>query len=214
VLRSRLSIIPQEPVLFAGTLRFNLDPEGRASDARLYQALECVHLKQHVLSLHDGLDALVSDGGENWSVGQRQLICLARAVLRGSTVLVCDESTASLDLETDRLMQQMLRTDTFARSTIITIAHRLGTIMVRLIGYYDRAAAWCGTPSHLIPAQDYDRVAVVDDGRIVEVGKPSVLLANPAGYLTALVDETGPAMASYLRSVANGELDAASGGAM
>lgn len=104
-LRSRLTIIPQDPVLFSGSLRLNLDPFGQKSDDDVWRALELAHLKSFVKGLTAGLNHEISEGGENLSVGQRQLICLARALLRKTKVLILDEATAAVDLETDDLIQ-------------------------------------------------------------------------------------------------------------
>lgn len=105
MLRSRLTIIPQDPVLFSGSLRINLDPFEVKSDDEIWKALELSHLKTFVKSLPAGLNHEISEGGENLSVGQRQLVCLARALLRKTKVLVLDEATAAVDLETDDLIQ-------------------------------------------------------------------------------------------------------------
>lgn len=127
-LRSQLTIIPQDPVLFSGSIRQNLDPFDEHDDASVWMALERSHLKAHIQAQPDGLASPVSEGGENFSVGQRQLVCLARALLRRSKVLVLDEATAAIDLETDNLVQTAIRRE-FADCTVITIAHRLNTIM-------------------------------------------------------------------------------------
>ncbi|KAG0344249.1 Multidrug resistance-associated protein 4, partial [Gamsiella multidivaricata] len=107
--RSRFSIIPQDPVLFAGTIRFNLDPLGTRPDVDLWQALEDSYLKEYVSAMEGGLNAMVLEGGGNFSVGRRQLICLARALLRKTSLLVLDEATAAIDLETDALVQAIIR---------------------------------------------------------------------------------------------------------
>jgi ABC-type multidrug transport system fused ATPase/permease subunit len=157
-LRSRVTIVPQEPVLFAGTLRFNLDPPGLHSDQELWTALEKVGLKGIVAHLQDQLEYSVRDLGENFSIGQRQLFCLARAILRRSKIVLMDEATASMDVETDAMIQHSMRED-FRGCTIITIAHRLGTI------------------------RGYDRIVILDAGKIVEVGPPDDLLRDSSSRL-------------------------------
>jgi len=152
-LRSRLTIIPQDPVLFSGTLRLNLDPFDTHTDDELWKILELSHLKNFVSGLDEGLLHPVSEGGENLSVGQRQLVCLARALLRKSKILVLDEATAAVDLETDELIQQTIRRE-FADRTVFTIAHRLNTIM------------------------DYTRIMVLDKGFMMEFDTPQALLAQ------------------------------------
>ncbi|XP_028899889.2 multidrug resistance-associated protein 1 isoform X3 [Zeugodacus cucurbitae] len=154
MLRSRLTIIPQDPVLFSGTLRINLDPFEVKSDDELWKALELSHLKTFVKTLPAGLNHEISEGGENLSVGQRQLVCLARALLRKTKVLVLDEATAAVDLETDDLIQKTIRSE-FKECTVLTIAHRLNTIM------------------------DSDKVIVLDKGVVTEFASPAQLLENP-----------------------------------
>lgn len=148
VLRSKLSIIPQDPVLFTGTIRQNVDPTETYGDDEIWRAIEMAHLSSFLRTLPNGLDHQVSEAGSNFSVGQRQLFCLARTLLRRSKILVLDEATAAVDVETDNLIQQTIRRE-FKDSTIITIAHRLETI------------------------QDYDRVAVMDHGSLVELDTPN-----------------------------------------
>ncbi|KAL5281110.1 ABCC2.2 family protein [Megaselia abdita] len=152
-LRSRLTIIPQDPVLFSGSLRMNLDPFEMKTDEELWNILELAHLKTFVKSLTAGLNHEITEGGDNLSVGQRQLVCLARALLRKTKVLILDEATAAVDLETDDLIQKTIRTE-FKECTILTIAHRLNTIM------------------------DSDRVIVMDKGEIIEFASPNDLLQN------------------------------------
>lgn len=152
-LRSKLTIIPQEPVLFSGTLRMNLDPFGKYSDDEVWKALELSHLKKFVSNQTAKLNLECSEGGENLSVGQRQLVCLARALLRKTRILILDEATAAVDLETDDLIQSTIRTQ-FEDCTVFTIAHRLNTIM------------------------DYTRVLVLDKGKIAEFDTPTNLIGQ------------------------------------
>ncbi|KAG2462234.1 AB1C protein, partial [Polypterus senegalus] len=168
-LRRHLTIIPQDPVLFSGTLRMNLDPFNNFSDEELWRALEQSHLKEYVEGLQQGLNHEVTEGGENLSVGQRQLVCLARALLRKSKILILDEATAAVDLETDNLIQSTIRTQ-FSHCTVLTIAHRLHTVM------------------------DSSRVMVLDKGRIAEFDSPSVLLQR-RGHFYSMAQEAGLATA-------------------
>ncbi len=164
-LRSKLTIIPQDPVLFTGDLRFNLDPLGRHQDEEIWRSLELAHLKNHVVqNMPDGLGSQVSEGGSNFSVGQRQLICLARALLRKTKILVLDEATAAIDQETDELIQDTIRNE-FSDCTVLTIAHRLNTIM------------------------DYDRVAVFKAGQLDEIDNPVKLLKTEGSSFKALASD-------------------------
>ncbi|KAM9320370.1 multidrug resistance-associated protein 1-like [Gastrophryne carolinensis] len=164
-LRSKLNIIPQDPVLFSGTLRMNLDPLQKHSDAELWGALDMCHLKDFVQSLPKKLYHDTSEGGENLSVGQRQLICLARALLRKTKILVLDEATASIDMETDSVVQSTIR-QAFADCTVLTIAHRLHTVL------------------------DSERVLVLDSGRVVEFDEPQRLIQKK-GVFSKMVAEAG-----------------------
>jgi ABC-type multidrug transport system fused ATPase/permease subunit len=128
VLRKKLGIIPQDPVMFSASVRFNLDPFQQFSDEEIWKVLENTNIQEHVLSLPKKLDEEVSEGGDNFSAGQRQLICIARAILRKPKILVLDEATASIDNETDNLIQVMIRKQ-FLECTVLTIAHRLNTII-------------------------------------------------------------------------------------
>jgi len=165
-LRSRLTIIPQDPFLFSASMRVNLDPFEIYSDKQMWEALELAHLKSFIASLPGGLNFEVNEGGENLSVGQRQLVCLARAVLRKTKVLVLDEATAAVDLETDELIQRTIR-EQFADCTVITIAHRLNTIL------------------------DSSRVIVLDQGKIKEFDTPANLMNNRGTQFYSMVKDAG-----------------------
>ncbi|KAL1369219.1 hypothetical protein HN51_023337 [Arachis hypogaea] len=162
-LRSRFGIIPQEPVLFEGTVRSNIDPTGQYTDEEIWKSLDRCQLKEAVASKPEKLESLVVDNGDNWSVGQRQLLCLGRVMLKQSRLLFMDEATASVDSQTDAVIQKIIRED-FAARTIISIAHRIPTVM------------------------DCDRVLVVDAGLAKEFDTPSNLIQRPSLF-GALVQE-------------------------
>uniref|UniRef100_A0ACD5YCW2 Uncharacterized protein n=1 Tax=Avena sativa TaxID=4498 RepID=A0ACD5YCW2_AVESA len=162
-LRSRFGIIPQEPVLFEGTIRSNIDPLEKYSDEEIWQALDRCQLKEAVVSKPEKLEASVVDNGENWSMGQRQLLCLGRVMLKRSRILFMDEATASVDSQTDAVIQRIIRED-FAACTVITIAHRIPTVM------------------------DCDRVLVIDAGLAKEFDRPVNLIERPSLF-GALVQE-------------------------
>ncbi|EEY63119.1 ATP-binding Cassette (ABC) Superfamily [Phytophthora infestans T30-4] len=129
-LRSKLSIIPRDPMLFSGSLRLNLNPHADKSDTELWEALRKVHLHGSVSTWGKGLDFEVAEKGDNLSVGQRQLLCIARALIRDSKVIVMDEATANVDQESDKVIQQTMR-ERFGGGgqTVLCIAHRIDTIM-------------------------------------------------------------------------------------
>ncbi|EKD20282.1 uncharacterized protein L3040_007291 [Drepanopeziza brunnea f. sp. 'multigermtubi'] len=165
-LRRRLAIIPQDAALFEGTIRDNLDPGHVHDDTELWSVLEHARLKEHVSSMNGGLEAKIQEGGSNLSQGQRQLVSLARALLTPSNILILDEATAAVDVETDALLQTTLRSPLFSKRTIITIAHRINTIL------------------------DSDRIVVLDKGRVEEFGTPAELL-ELRGSFWRLVKEAG-----------------------
>lgn len=164
-LRSAVSIIPQEPVLFTGTIRHNLDPFDHHQDPVIWAALKSVGLRKLIARMDGGLEAQVVEGGHNFSVGQRQLVCLARAILRRNRILVLDEATANVDPETDSFIQTTIR-EKFKECTVLTIAHRLQTIM------------------------DSDRVLVLESAQVREFDEPFVLLQRD-GYLAHMVATAG-----------------------
>merc|ERR1711871_1531614 len=161
VLRSKLGIIPQDPVMFAATVRFNLDPLNIYTDEEIWAVLDKVDMKKVIQSLPEMLEDKVSEGGDNFSAGQRQLICIARALLRNPKILVLDEATASIDNETDNMIQSMIRSS-FKESTLLTIAHRLHTII------------------------DADKIMVMDNGKVAEIDSPGSLLKIENGIFKAL----------------------------
>ncbi|KZT52688.1 glycoside hydrolase family 43 protein [Calocera cornea HHB12733] len=165
-LRSRLSIIPQDPQLFEGSVRQNLDPEGLYDDSRIWSALESVQLIEFISQMEGKLDARISEGGSNMSIGQRQLVCLARALLKDTRILVMDEATAAVDVESDEHIQRVIRQE-FATRTILTIAHRLNTVM------------------------DSTRILVMKEGQVAEFAPPQELLKKEDSLFYGLAKEAG-----------------------
>ncbi|KAI0068093.1 P-loop containing nucleoside triphosphate hydrolase protein, partial [Artomyces pyxidatus] len=175
-LRSNITIIPQMPELLSGTLRDNLDPFGQYEDATLNGALRAAGLFSLQTDNEDNritLDTDISSGGGNLSVGQRQILALGRAIVRGSKLLILDEATSAIDYETDTIIQSSLRHELKGDVTVLTVAHRLQTIM------------------------DADKIMVLEAGRMVEFDKPSELLKKPDGRLRSLVDESDDKDALY-----------------
>ena len=162
-LRSRIGIIPQNPTLFSGTIRSNLDPFNNYEDAAIWDAIDKCGLKNVVKSMEDGLDSKVAEYGENLSQGQRQLLCLGRVLLTHCKILLLDEATSSVDFETDEMIQKALR-EAFTDTTILTIAHRVNTIM------------------------DSDIILVLDKGVVCENGAPDELLKIEDGEFKRIVD--------------------------
>ncbi|KAG1695175.1 hypothetical protein DVH05_020816 [Phytophthora capsici] len=165
-LRSNLSIIPQSPVLFKGSLRGYMDPFDEFSDAEIWSALEKVDMKTQVSALEGQLTYELSENGENFSVGERQMLCMGRALLTRSRIVVMDEATASIDHATEKKLQRMINED-FQDATVLTIAHRLGTVL------------------------DSDRIMVLSDGRVVEFDNPQELVKNTNGVFRELAKEGG-----------------------
>ncbi|KAH7925973.1 P-loop containing nucleoside triphosphate hydrolase protein [Leucogyrophana mollusca] len=192
-LRSKLTIIPQDPTILSGTLRSTLDVFDEYEDAEIHESLRRVHLTPSFDSASStpteeepdnvnanvfrNLESPVSEGGENFSTGEKQLLCMARAILKRSKVLVMDEATASVDYATDELIGKTIRQE-FASSTILTIAHRLRTVI------------------------DYDRVMILDEGRIVEFNSPATLLSDPSSRFYGLCKATGKSEFATLMKMA------------
>ncbi|KAM0944472.1 putative ABC-type xenobiotic transporter [Dioscorea sansibarensis] len=163
-LRSRFGIIPQDPTLFNGSVRYNLDPLGQYTDTEIWEVLDKCQLTEAVQEKEKGLDSLVVEDGSNWSMGQRQLFCLGRALLRQSRILVLDEATASIDNVTDAILQKTIRTE-FEHSTVITVAHRIPTVM------------------------DCTMVLAISDGKLVEYDEPMKLMKREGSLFGELVKE-------------------------
>ncbi|XP_051138124.1 ABC transporter C family member 10 [Andrographis paniculata] len=163
-LRSRFGIIPQDPTLFTGSVRYNLDPLGQHSDEDIWEVLGKCQLKDAVQEKEEGLDSPVLEDGSNWSMGQRQLFCLGRALLRRSKILILDEATASIDNATDMILQKTIRTE-FAECTVITVAHRIPTVM------------------------DSTMVLAISDGKVVEFDEPGKLMKRDESLFGQLVKE-------------------------
>uniref|UniRef100_UPI00358FE290 ATP-binding cassette sub-family C member 12 isoform X2 n=1 Tax=Myxine glutinosa TaxID=7769 RepID=UPI00358FE290 len=160
-LRSRISVIPQDPVLFVGTIRYNLDPFNKYMDDQIWQALERTYMKETIVNLPEKLQTKVLENGENMSVGERQLLCMTRALLRNTKIILLDEATAAIDTETDSLIQETIR-QSFNNCTMLTIAHRLNTVL------------------------NCDRIMVMENGQVVEFDTPSALLSRPNSLFSAL----------------------------
>lgn len=163
-LRKAVTVVPQEPVLFSGSLRDTLDPFRQSTDEEIFQALRRVELDRVIAALPGGLSATVDEGGANFSCGQRQLLCLARALLRNSSIIVLDEATASIDVETDFAIQRTIRRE-FKGATVLVIAHRLGTVI------------------------DSDQIMVLEQGRLAEFGAPEELLSQRGSILSSFIHE-------------------------
>jgi len=179
--RGRIAAIPQDPILFSGSVRSNLDPYAHHSDAELWDALGHVALKEVVAGLPEGLSARVAEGGENFSVGQRQLLCVGRALLRNPRVLVADEATASVDSETDSLIQRTIRRE-FKHCTVLTIAHRINTVL------------------------DSTRVLVMEDGEVKEYDQVPTLMGRQTSTFRAMVLEAGLESPAVSRSTSMASL--------
>ncbi|XP_071838678.1 ATP-binding cassette sub-family C member 4-like isoform X3 [Apostichopus japonicus] len=179
-LRKNLSYIPQDPVLFRTTLRRNLDPFAEYSDEIIWRTLKEVQLDSAIEEYPEKLEMQVNEEGKNFSVGQRQLLCLARAILRQNKILIIDEATANVDLETDQLIQATVH-ERFQECTVLTVAHRLNTIM------------------------DSDRVLVMEEGKVIEYDEPFLLLQQNDGFFTRMVEETGSQESTRLWEIAKNE---------
>ena len=177
-LRSKMAMIPQDPFMFAGTVRTNLDPFEEHTDEEVWSVIEKVGLKHTIDAAAKQLDMEVIDNGSNFSLGQRQLLCMGRALLRNSRVLMMDEATASVDMDSDALIQKTVR-EAFSECTTLTIAHRLNTIM------------------------DSDKILFLDSGKVSEYDDPQTLLRNPNGAFSRMVEKTGKTQEKNLKRIAS-----------
>lgn len=177
-LRNKISIIPQDPVLFSGTVRRNLDPFNEYQDVQLWKCLKDANLNAAIKAMDGQLEGLITEGGSNLSVGQRQLLCLARALLKNNKILVLDEATANVDHETDELIQTTIKSQ-FQHCTVLTVAHRLNTII------------------------DMDKVIVLDAGQVIEFDAPyQLLIKQPIGLFNNMVKQTGSQFSKLLFKIA------------
>jgi len=167
-LRSSLAVVPQEPTVLDGSVRQNLDPVNERTDEDLWRVLQKSGLKERIQQLNGGLEAEMGEGGSALSAGQRQLLCVARALLQAETARACilDEATSSVDRETDAMVQKVIA-EGFEDRTIVTVAHRLDTLA------------------------DCDRILVMKDGALAEIGKPEELLADPRSEFRAMAEVAG-----------------------
>jgi ABC-type multidrug transport system fused ATPase/permease subunit len=180
-LRSNLTIIPQDPCMFSTTVRQNLDPFKNHTDEELWEALAKCQMKEVVKGLKGKLNFYVAERGENFSVGQRQLLCIARALIRKPKVLMLDEATASIDQESDTFIQKTIR-EAFGDITVITIAHRINTII------------------------DSDKVLVMEEGKIAEYDSPKNLLNQKDSMFSKLINNMGEEAANHMRTLANANM--------
>lgn len=164
--RTSMAVIAQDPTLFARNLRRNLDPFDRFTEDEIWTALKEVQMLERIQKISDGLEHDLGEGGTGFSVGEKQLLCLARALLQRSKILVLDEATANVDFKTDQLIQQVIR-EKFVHCTVLTIAHRLNTIL------------------------NYDRVLVLNQGHVVQYDSPSVLARESGGTFAKLLESQG-----------------------
>jgi len=179
-LRTSISVIPQHPTLFSGsTVRENLDVFGLHSNEAIHEALKSAHLTEAIAELPKGIDTIVSEGGSNFSVGQRQLLCLARAILSKNKILILDEATASVDRRTDQMLHESLN-ESFGDATVIAVAHRLDTVI------------------------DHDFILVLGRGKVLEFGPPADLLKKSGGAFFTMVQDTGETTANELKERAFG----------